>query len=57
MRLHARQVAVAAGAKDGEVAQVVKRMTDEDVIRPDKAAAVLAEIRDRDATRHVVKVR
>jgi hydroxymethylglutaryl-CoA reductase len=45
MRLHARQVAIAAGAREDEVDLVVKRMADEGVIRSDKAEAVLAEIR------------
>jgi len=37
MRLHARQVAIAAGATGDEVAQVVKRMVAEGRIRPDRA--------------------
>ena len=57
MRLHARQVAVAAGATGDEVGQVAARIADESAIRSDRAEAVLAEIRDRGAGRHVVKVR
>jgi hydroxymethylglutaryl-CoA reductase len=45
MRLHARQVAVAAGASGDEVPRVVARMTSEDQVRPDRAEAILAEIR------------
>ena len=45
MRLHARQVAVAAGATGDEVGQVVARMTAEGHVRPDRAEAILAEIR------------
>jgi hydroxymethylglutaryl-CoA reductase len=48
MRLHARQVAVAAGAREGEIEQVVQRMTTEGVIRPDRAEAILAEIRQQE---------
>ncbi|MFQ6100718.1 MAG: hydroxymethylglutaryl-CoA reductase, degradative [Anaerolineae bacterium] len=42
MRLHARQVAIAAGATGDEVAQVVERMIVEGHIRPDRAKAILA---------------
>jgi len=49
MRLHARQVAVAAGATGGEVTQVVERMIVEGHIRPDQAEAILAEIRQNQA--------
>ncbi|MCJ7739053.1 MAG: hydroxymethylglutaryl-CoA reductase, degradative, partial [Anaerolineae bacterium] len=45
MRLHARQVAIAAGAAEGEIAQVVARMTAEGRVRLDRAEAILAEIR------------
>jgi hydroxymethylglutaryl-CoA reductase len=45
MRLHARQVAVAAGADESEIDRVVQRMVSEGVIRSDKAETVLAEIR------------
>jgi hydroxymethylglutaryl-CoA reductase len=48
MRLHARQVAVAAGAREGEIEQVVQRMTTEGVIRPDRAETILAEIRQQE---------
>jgi hydroxymethylglutaryl-CoA reductase len=45
MRLHARQVAVAAGAREDEVDLVVRRMATEGVIRSDRAEVVLTEIR------------
>ncbi len=45
MRLHARQVALAAGAREAEVDVVVRRMLDEGIVRPDRAAAILAEVR------------
>ncbi|MBN1977438.1 MAG: hydroxymethylglutaryl-CoA reductase, degradative [Anaerolineae bacterium] len=45
MRLHARQVAVAAGAREDEVDWVVQRMADAGVIRLDRAGAILTEIR------------
>jgi len=45
MRLHARQVALAAGAREAEVDVVVQRMLEEGVVRPDRAAAILAEVR------------
>jgi len=45
MRLHARQVAIAAGAAEHEVAQVVARLVAEGHVRPDRAEAILAEIR------------
>ena len=47
MRLHARQVAVAAGAHEDEIDLVVQRMADAGVIRLDKAQAVLTEMRRR----------
>lgn len=46
MRLHARQVAVAAGAGEQEIDRVVQRMLSEGVIRADKAAAILTELRN-----------
>jgi len=42
MRLHARQVAIAAGATGDEVVQVVERMIAEGHIRPDRAEVILA---------------
>jgi hydroxymethylglutaryl-CoA reductase len=41
MELHARQVAIAAGAVGEQIEQVVKRMIDERVIRIDRASAIL----------------
>jgi len=46
MRLHARQVAVAAGASEREIELVVQRMTSEGVVRSDRALAILGEIRN-----------
>ncbi len=46
MRLHARQVAVAAGATGNEVAQVAAQMTDTGAVRSDRAEAILAELRE-----------
>mgnify|MGYP001044036362 CR=1 FL=1 len=45
MRLHARQVAIAAGATGDEVAQVAARMAAERQIRPDRATAILTQLR------------
>ncbi|MBE9472516.1 MAG: 3-hydroxy-3-methylglutaryl-CoA reductase, partial [Chloroflexi bacterium] len=47
MRLHARQVAIAAGATGDEVAQVVERLVAEGHIRPDRAGAILAQLRQQ----------
>jgi len=48
MRLHARQVAIAAGAVGEEVAQVAARIAAEGHIRPDRAEAVLTQLRHED---------
>jgi hydroxymethylglutaryl-CoA reductase len=45
MRLHARQVAMAAGAREREIGQVAEAMTAEDAIRSDRAEAILAHLR------------
>ncbi len=45
MRLHARQVAIAAGATGDEVTQVVERMAAEGRIRSDRAEAIVADLR------------
>jgi hydroxymethylglutaryl-CoA reductase len=45
MRLHARQVAIAAGATGDEVPQVVERMVAEGHVRPDRAEAILTKMR------------
>jgi hydroxymethylglutaryl-CoA reductase len=45
MALHARQVAIAAGATGEEVDQVAARMVSERVVRGDRAALLLAEVR------------
>jgi hydroxymethylglutaryl-CoA reductase len=46
MRLHARQVAIAAGAREAEIDWVVQRMTTKGVTRVDVAEAALREIRN-----------
>jgi len=45
MTLHARQVAIAAGATADEVATVASRLVAEATIRPDRAKEILAELR------------
>jgi hydroxymethylglutaryl-CoA reductase len=45
MQLHARQVAIAAGAQGDEIEQVVGRMTAEGTVRSDRAQAILAQLR------------
>jgi hydroxymethylglutaryl-CoA reductase len=47
MELHARQVAIAAGAREREIELVAQRMLAEGVIRPDQAEAILADVRQR----------
>jgi len=47
MRLHARQVAIAAGATGDEVAPVVAALVAEGRIRPDRAATILAQLRNQ----------
>jgi hydroxymethylglutaryl-CoA reductase len=44
MRMHARQIAVAAGASGDLIARVVQQMIDEDNIRPERARAIVQEI-------------
>lgn len=45
MKLHARQVAIAAGAEGEMIDRVVQAMLDEKVIRLDKAEAILNQLR------------
>jgi hydroxymethylglutaryl-CoA reductase len=45
MSLHARQVAIAAGAQGEEVQQVADRMAAEKLVRLDRAEAILQELR------------
>jgi hydroxymethylglutaryl-CoA reductase len=47
MGLHARQVAIAAGAQGREIEEVARRMTAEGLVRPDRAEAHLTEVRKR----------
>jgi hydroxymethylglutaryl-CoA reductase len=44
MKLHARQVAVAAGADVSQIERVVQRMIEEGTIRVDRAQEILAEL-------------
>jgi hydroxymethylglutaryl-CoA reductase len=44
MGLHARNLAVSAGASGGMVDQVAARMVAEKAIRADRAAEILAEL-------------
>jgi hydroxymethylglutaryl-CoA reductase len=41
MRMHARQIAVAAGADEAQVAQVVSQMISEKNIRLERAKAIV----------------
>jgi hydroxymethylglutaryl-CoA reductase len=45
MSLHARQIAMAAGAHGPEVDEIARRMVDAGVIKPARAEALLAELR------------
>jgi len=45
MSLHARQLAMAAGAQGEEITWIVQRMLEENNIRSERAAALLAELR------------
>lgn len=46
MKLHARNIAVMAGARGDQIEQVVRRMVAEKRIRMDRAAEILAELQD-----------
>ncbi|PJF25138.1 MAG: 3-hydroxy-3-methylglutaryl-CoA reductase, partial [Phototrophicales bacterium] len=41
MRMHARQIAMAAGATDDNVMRVVQQMIEENNIRPERARAIV----------------
>ncbi len=45
MRMHARQIAVAAGASGAQVAQVVEQMIKENNIRPERARAIVEQLK------------
>jgi hydroxymethylglutaryl-CoA reductase len=45
MGLHARQIALAAGAHGAEVDEIARRMIEESVIKPARAHALLIELR------------
>lgn len=47
MALHARQVAIAAGAVGEEIEAVAQRMVAEGTIRPDRAEAILGQLRNQ----------
>ncbi|MNT24461.1 3-hydroxy-3-methylglutaryl-coenzyme A reductase [compost metagenome] len=47
MALHARNIALVAGAVGDEVDRVAKRMADEKDVRTDRAVALLAELRGK----------
>ena len=49
MQLHARQVAMAAGAEEAEVSQVAEKMVAQRAIRLDRAREILAALREHDA--------
>jgi hydroxymethylglutaryl-CoA reductase len=46
MKLHARQVAISVGAEGDQVEQVAARLAAEGVVRPDRAEAILRELRE-----------
>jgi hydroxymethylglutaryl-CoA reductase len=46
MELHARQIAIAAGATGREIERVAEEMVNEDAIRPDRGEAILAKLRE-----------
>jgi len=45
MQLHARQVAMAAGANDDEIGRVAEILVTQGAIRPDRAAVILEDLR------------
>ncbi len=47
MSLHARQVAIAAGAQSGEIERLAQQLVSEKIVRIDRAEAILAEWRAR----------
>jgi hydroxymethylglutaryl-CoA reductase len=47
MRMHARQIAMAAGATDATMARVVQQMIDENNIRPERARTILKELQGK----------
>jgi hydroxymethylglutaryl-CoA reductase len=48
MRMHARQIAVAAGASGPQqIAQVVQTMIDENIIRPERARAIVESLKGK----------
>ncbi|MDZ4763808.1 MAG: hydroxymethylglutaryl-CoA reductase, degradative [Chloroflexota bacterium] len=47
MRMHARQIAMAAGATDLTIARVVQQMIDENNIRPERARTILQELQGK----------
>jgi hydroxymethylglutaryl-CoA reductase len=49
MQLHARQVAIAAGARGEEIEQVARTMVNQGAIRSDRARTILAELHENQA--------
>ena len=49
MALHARQVAIAAGAEGSQVDQVAQQMVAEGVVRSDRAEAILRSLQENHA--------
>jgi hydroxymethylglutaryl-CoA reductase len=47
MRMHARQIAVAAGASGAQIAQVAQQMIAEDNIRPERARAIVEALKGK----------
>ena len=45
MSLHARQIAMAAGAHGGEIDEIARRMVEEKLIKPTRAEALLLQLR------------
>jgi hydroxymethylglutaryl-CoA reductase len=49
MALHARQVAIAAGAEGDQIEQVARQMAAEGIVRPDRAEAILRKMKQRES--------
>ncbi len=52
MSLHARQIALAAGATEAEVGEIARRLVDEGQINAARAEALLRELREGSTPRH-----
>jgi hydroxymethylglutaryl-CoA reductase len=51
MGLHARQVAIAAGAQGAQIEEVARRMTAEGTVRSDRAEELLREMKREEGRR------